>query len=80
MTFPILEFDPSLVSAIIEPEMDNQASLAELCQNAVSSTFFREVLLDLEQRGILKIVLYTEAGRLGQIRFTKWNGRASVCW
>jgi uridine phosphorylase len=54
MTFPILEYDPSR-RAIIEPEMDSRHPLQAVPERCVIS-FFREVLLDLEQRGLLKVV------------------------
>jgi uridine phosphorylase len=74
MTFPILEFDPAR-EAIIEPEMDNRHPLQNVPERCVI-TFFREVLLDLEQRGLLKTV-YTLKWEVGPnpIYEMEWEGQ-----
>jgi uridine phosphorylase len=74
MTFPILEFDPTR-QAIIEPEMDISHPLQNGPERCVI-TFFREVLLDLEQRGLLKVVhtLRWEVGP-NPIYELEWEGQ-----
>jgi uridine phosphorylase len=74
MTFPILEYDASR-RAIIEPEMDSRHPLQTVPERCVIS-FFREVLLDLEQRGLLKVVhtLRWEVGP-NPIYEMEWDGQ-----
>ncbi|HSV85406.1 MAG TPA: nucleoside phosphorylase [Levilinea sp.] len=73
MTFPILEFDPTR-QAIIEPHIDMSNPLKDVPERCVI-TFFREVLLDLESRGLLKIVstLRWEVGP-NPIYMMEWEG------
>jgi uridine phosphorylase len=74
MTFPILEFDPSR-QAIIEPEMDISNPIQDVPQRGVF-IFFREVLLDLEQRGLLTVVhsMHWEVGP-NPIYEMEWEGK-----
>jgi len=74
MTFPILEFDPAR-QAIIEPHMDMSNPLKDAPERCVI-TFFREVLLDLEKRGLLKTV-HTMRWEVGPnpIYELEWEGQ-----
>jgi uridine phosphorylase len=74
MTFPILEFDPS-PNAIIEPSMGVPPALQSGPERCVM-TFFKDVLLDLEERGLLTVkhTLRWEVGP-NPIYELEWEGQ-----